>query len=205
MSGHAVEHAVCADVLVDFRPMDAVAIANQFPLLALGRRCFRESPRPCERNADHSSIDEIGRNGLVGDVHVIDSRFNADYSAHIHYGYSQGFADLPSPSVPLQLLRIGHSTFDVRNRDVLRGRIVWANPPPAVVPEWFPHDVFLSAKLESNVHVWRADPPPPTTKVGDPVNSSEQGGEAPPKKLGVDFEREEYSRVVLDRIGAHRL
>src|SRR5947209_8436070 len=38
IGGNAVQHSVGADVLIDVRPVHAVAIANELPIRALGRR-----------------------------------------------------------------------------------------------------------------------------------------------------------------------
>jgi hypothetical protein len=82
MRWNAVQHAFGADVFIDVGPMDPVTVPNQAPIRALSWRRVRQPPRPRERHADHASIDQVGRDRFVGDVDAIDSRFNADRSAH---------------------------------------------------------------------------------------------------------------------------
>ena len=56
--GHTVQQAVRTEILVNLWPVPAVTIANQRPVRSLYRGCLREAPRPRERNADDSTVDE---------------------------------------------------------------------------------------------------------------------------------------------------
>ena len=108
-SWHAVEHAVRTQIFVDVRPVNAVAIANQRPVRPLGRRGLREAPRPGERNANDTTIDEVGRNVLVGHFDVIDKpdgqRLALTVVEHLCFGHicvpslmaSVGYAVIKKP------------------------------------------------------------------------------------------------------------
>jgi hypothetical protein len=82
MCRDADPHSVCADVLVDVGPVNAVTIANQVPVRSLGGRRVRQAPRPGQGHADRSTIDQLSDNRLVGHLDVGDASFNADHSAH---------------------------------------------------------------------------------------------------------------------------
>jgi hypothetical protein len=82
MSGLAVEHALCADILIDIRPMNPVTIANQFPVGPLCRRRFRQAPRPRQRYTDDAPVHQVGGDEFVRHFDTVDSNFNADRSAH---------------------------------------------------------------------------------------------------------------------------
>ena len=82
MSGHALEHALGADVFVDVWPMNAMTIANEFPVRSLRECCFRESPRPCKWNTNDASVNQTRSDRVVRYFNVSDSIFNADRSAH---------------------------------------------------------------------------------------------------------------------------
>lgn len=71
-----MQHAFDADVLVDVRPVDADAIADQLPMVALSRSRFGESPRPGERYAHGAAIDEVSRDFGLADTQVGDAGFN---------------------------------------------------------------------------------------------------------------------------------
>ena len=82
MSRHAMEHAFCADVFMDIRPMNSVTIAYELPVVPLSRGRFREAPRPRERDTYHPAVDQARRDGVIRHFNVSDSIFNADRSAH---------------------------------------------------------------------------------------------------------------------------
>jgi hypothetical protein len=77
-----MKHAIGADVLIDVRPVHSVSISNQRPIGSLLRFGVGEAPRPGERHADDTPVNQVGGDRLVRDIDVIDARFNADRTAH---------------------------------------------------------------------------------------------------------------------------
>src|SRR6266404_1643179 len=80
--GHSVEHALGADVLIDIRPMDTLAAADNAEVGSLSRSRLRQAPRPRERNTDHTAIDKVGDDLVLGHPDAQDPRFAASHSGH---------------------------------------------------------------------------------------------------------------------------
>jgi len=71
------EHAAHTDILVDVGPPYAGAIAEDLVVCALLGRGIGQAPRPGERDADGTPVDEMCDNELVGNFDGGDPRFRA--------------------------------------------------------------------------------------------------------------------------------
>jgi len=60
----SMQQALDADVFVNIGPMNSLAGSDDAQLRSLRRRGFGQPPRPRQRNADDSPVDEVG-NDLV--------------------------------------------------------------------------------------------------------------------------------------------
>ena len=58
---NSMQHAVDTDVRINVRPVHAYTVADQFPMFALGGGCVRQSPRPGERNAHATPVNQKRR------------------------------------------------------------------------------------------------------------------------------------------------
>jgi hypothetical protein len=77
-----MQHAFGTEVLVDVWPMHTVAISNEAPIRSLRWRGFGETPRPRQWHANHTTIDQVGGDRIVGHFDACNPGFNADRSAH---------------------------------------------------------------------------------------------------------------------------
>src|SRR5438105_9721583 len=57
--GYALQHSAHADVLVNIRPVDALAIADELIVSPLLWLRVGQSPRPRERDANRASIHQV--------------------------------------------------------------------------------------------------------------------------------------------------
>jgi hypothetical protein len=71
--GGAVQHAVDADVFVSIGPVEAFAVADDFPAGALGGRGAGKPPRPGKRDADGAPVHQVGDDRFVGNFHRLGS------------------------------------------------------------------------------------------------------------------------------------
>jgi uncharacterized protein YbjT (DUF2867 family) len=71
---------------------------------------------------------------------------------------------------PHVFLSSGDCAFKLIERHVRCVGVVRTNPPPAVVRERLPDEVFTSAILKADVDIWRSNPPPPRTHVANSVD-----------------------------------
>src|SRR5665647_671446 len=79
-----MQHTFDADVLIDLRPMDTDAIADQLPMVALNGSGFGQPPRPRKRHTHGTAVDEIGGDLGLGDTQVGNSGFNDGFhNAHV--------------------------------------------------------------------------------------------------------------------------
>jgi len=77
-----MEHPLDADVLIDVRPMNALARADEPKARSLPGSRIRETPRPREGNADDAPVGETRDDLVRGDTDVLDARLGANRSAH---------------------------------------------------------------------------------------------------------------------------
>lgn len=75
-SRDSVKHSLGTHVLINVRPVNAVAVADQRPVRPLLGRCVGQPPRPRQWDTDHASVDQACRDDVVGRLDVVDSRFN---------------------------------------------------------------------------------------------------------------------------------
>src|SRR5437867_3587567 len=72
---NAAKHAFRTNVFVNFRPVHALTITDDSKVATLGGRGIREPPRPRQGHADDAAVDQIGRDGVVGNPNVANTRF----------------------------------------------------------------------------------------------------------------------------------
>src|SRR5437867_3941719 len=72
--GNSLQHSTNTNVFINVRPVDALAIADDLEILALFWRGIRESPGPCQRHADGSTIGELRANPVAGNFQRNDQR-----------------------------------------------------------------------------------------------------------------------------------
>lgn len=77
-----VEHTLNTEILVDIRPVDTMASPNQPPFRALRRGGFRQSPRPRQRYADHTTVPEMCNDFVVGDADILNAWIVASHNVH---------------------------------------------------------------------------------------------------------------------------
>jgi hypothetical protein len=65
------EKAIDADVLIQFGPVDAFALADESPLDSLLRRAVGEPRVPDQGNRDRAAIDEVNYQGVLGQRHAL--------------------------------------------------------------------------------------------------------------------------------------
>jgi hypothetical protein len=70
-----VEHAADADVFVNVGPVDAFAGADDLKVLSLLECRTGKPPRPHERHADRAAVQQMRRDGIVGDFDRVDAGF----------------------------------------------------------------------------------------------------------------------------------
>src|SRR5947207_2456995 len=63
---NAAEHSAGADIFIDVRPMNALAVSHDIEMISLGGCGFRQAPGPGEGNGDYPTVSEGGRDGIVG-------------------------------------------------------------------------------------------------------------------------------------------
>jgi len=80
--GNPAEHAFCADIFIDIRPVHSMAVAYEFPIGALRWRRVGQPPRPRQWHADDTPINQVRGDCFVVDVDAGDPRLNANRSAH---------------------------------------------------------------------------------------------------------------------------
>jgi len=78
----AREHALDAQVLVEIRPVEALAGPDQAEVRPLGRSRVRQAPRPGERQADLAAIDEPNPDAASGEPGALDARGATRRSGH---------------------------------------------------------------------------------------------------------------------------
>ena len=60
-----MKHPLNAEIFVDLRPMDSMAIADNLVVVSLGWSRVAEPPRPCQRHTDDAPVNEMESNQLV--------------------------------------------------------------------------------------------------------------------------------------------
>jgi len=78
----SMEHPLDADVLVDVRPMNTLAGADEPKARSLLGGRISETPRPREGNADDAPVGETRDDLVRGDADMLDARLDANRSVH---------------------------------------------------------------------------------------------------------------------------
>jgi hypothetical protein len=73
-----------ADVLVNVGPMDSLAGSDETKVCPLRGRGFRQPPRPSQRHADNTTVDQIGDDLVLGHAYLLNARIVADASHSVH-------------------------------------------------------------------------------------------------------------------------
>jgi hypothetical protein len=82
MCWNAVKHALDANVLVDVRPVDALAGADKSKACSLTGCRPGEAPRPSQRNADDPAVRETRDELVCGNPDMLDAGLGANRSVH---------------------------------------------------------------------------------------------------------------------------
>jgi len=69
-----MKHPFDADVFIDIGPVYSLTSTDKTKLRALLWSRFRESPRPGEWHTDHSTVNQIGDNLVIGDPNALNAR-----------------------------------------------------------------------------------------------------------------------------------
>src|SRR5687768_7836409 len=80
---HAAKNSCHAKILIDLRPMNTFAFANQLPVISLISGGVKQSWIPDERRGYSATIDEMNRQFVIGHDNLHGARFRFNYeSAH---------------------------------------------------------------------------------------------------------------------------
>jgi hypothetical protein len=79
---HTVEHALHADVFVHIWPVHSFAIPDKSKVCALRRCRFRQSPRPGERYADNTTVQQVRNDCIRCNFNVSNPRLSTSHNAH---------------------------------------------------------------------------------------------------------------------------
>ena len=60
-----MKHPLNAEIFVDLRPMDSMAIADNLVVVSLGWSRVAEPPGPCQRHTDDTPVNEMECDQLV--------------------------------------------------------------------------------------------------------------------------------------------
>src|SRR5438046_6161648 len=77
-----VEQALGAEVFIDVWPEHPLAGPDQPPVCSLRWSCLRQSPRPCQWDANDATVGKLCYDFVVGYLHVLDDRFGANHNVH---------------------------------------------------------------------------------------------------------------------------
>ena len=79
---NTVKHSLDAQIFIYVGPMNSLSISDDLVIVALNRRGVTQSPRPRQRDANNSAINEIKRNQIFGNAGVLYPGINVNRSAH---------------------------------------------------------------------------------------------------------------------------
>lgn len=77
-----MKQTLYTDVLVDCRPVDSLASADETKVCSLGGRGFGQPPRPRQWDAHHPPVHEIDDNLVFGDADLLNTGIAASRSVH---------------------------------------------------------------------------------------------------------------------------
>jgi|SRR5690242_2464332 hypothetical protein len=77
-----VEHALHTDVFIYIWPVHTFAIPDKSKVCPLRRCRFRQSPRPGERYADNTTVQQVRNDCIRCDFNVSNPRLCTSHNAH---------------------------------------------------------------------------------------------------------------------------
>src|ERR1700688_4065626 len=90
-----MKHALHADVLIYLRPVNPGTGADDLKSGALLGSRFGQAPGPCQWDANRSTVDQLGRDGVIRDRHTLNAGFSVNHSAHARHAESFPYCVLP--------------------------------------------------------------------------------------------------------------